>query len=105
MGGVVAATGAPVDIVRLRGGAADDDKDGDFLEHRLFCGLTGCRVDNRGFSLKCVSRCCFMLSARVNFLVQPSKEQGTAFSAVWILEWREAWPDVVKVLSQPCEPR
>jgi len=42
-----------------------------------------------------------MLSARVNFLGQPLKEQGTAFSAVWILEWREAWPDVVKVFSQP----
>ncbi len=46
-----------------------------------------------------------MLSARVNFLGQPLKEQGTAFSAVWILEWREAWPDVVKVFSQPCVSR
>jgi len=26
---------------------------------------------------------------------------GTAFSAVWILECREAWPEVVKVFSQP----
>ncbi len=41
-----------------------------------------------------------MLSARVNFLEQPWKVQGTAFSAVWILECREAWPDVVKVFSQ-----
>jgi hypothetical protein len=46
-----------------------------------------------------------MLSARVNFLVHPGKEQGTAFSAVWILEWREAWPEVVKVFSQPCDSR
>lgn len=42
-----------------------------------------------------------MLSARVNLLGQPSKEQLTPFSAVWILACREAWPDVVKVLSQP----
>lgn len=46
-----------------------------------------------------------MLSARVNFLVQPAKEQGTAFSAVWILECREAWPDVVKVFSHLWESR
>jgi len=57
--------------------------------------------DDRLFSLKCVSRCCFMLSARVNFLVQPLKVHWTAFSAVWILECREAWPEVVKVFSQP----
>lgn len=44
-----------------------------------------------------------MLSALVNFLEHPSNEHGTAFSAVWILEWREACPDVVKVLSQRCE--
>jgi hypothetical protein len=42
-----------------------------------------------------------MLSARVNFLVHPLKAQGTAFSAVWIFECREAWPEVVKVFSQP----
>jgi len=57
--------------------------------------------DARDLSLKCVSRCCFMLSARVNFLEQFGNEQGTAFSAVWILECREAWPEVVKVFSQP----
>jgi hypothetical protein len=37
-------------------------------------------------SLLWVSRCCFMLSARVNFFWQPGQVQLTAFSAVWILE-------------------
>jgi hypothetical protein len=40
------------------------------------------REEERDLSLKWVSRCCFMLSARVNFLGQPLKEHGTAFSAV-----------------------
>ncbi len=57
--------------------------------------------DERERFLKCVSRCCFMLSERVNFLVQPSKVQHTAFSAVWIFAWRDAWPEVVKDLGQP----
>jgi hypothetical protein len=42
-----------------------------------------------------------MLSARVNFFWQPAKVHWTAFSAVWILEWREAWPEVVNVFSHP----
>lgn len=42
-----------------------------------------------------------MLSARVNFFWHPGYVHCTAFSAVWILEWREAWPDVVNVFSQP----
>lgn len=42
-----------------------------------------------------------MLSARVNFLGHPLNEHGTAFSAVWILECRDAWPDVVNVFSHP----
>jgi hypothetical protein len=62
-----------------------------------------CEVVERERSLKCVSRCCFMLSARVNFFIQPAKEHPTAFSAVCIFEWRDAWPEVVKVLSHPCE--
>jgi hypothetical protein len=44
-----------------------------------------------------------MLSARVNFFWQPWYVQWTAFSAVWILEWRDAWPEVVKVFSQWCD--
>jgi hypothetical protein len=43
-------------------------------------------VLERDLSLLCVSRCCFMLSARVNFFGHPSYVQCTPFSAVWILE-------------------
>ena len=39
-------------------------------------------AEARLLSLKCVSRCCFMLSARVNFLLQPANVHCTAFSAV-----------------------
>jgi hypothetical protein len=39
-------------------------------------------ADERERFLKCVSRCCFMLSERVNFFAQPSKVQHTPFSAV-----------------------
>ena len=46
--------------------------------------------DDRVRSLLCVSKCCFMLSARVNFFWQPGWTQPTAFSAVWILECRDA---------------
>jgi len=46
-----------------------------------------------------------MLSARVNFLLQPGNEHGTAFSAVWIFECLDAWPDVVNVFSQPWASR
>jgi hypothetical protein len=42
-----------------------------------------------------------MLSARVNFFAQAGKVHWTPFSAVWILECLDAWPDVVKVFSQP----
>ena len=40
----------------------------------------------RDRSFVCVSRCCFMLSARVNFFWHAGQEQETPFSAVWILE-------------------
>jgi hypothetical protein len=43
-------------------------------------------LDALDLSLKWVSRCCFILSARVNFLWQPANVHWTAFSAVWILE-------------------
>jgi len=79
-----------------------------------FCTLAGCvrtlgmdfdaaadDIEERDFSFVWVSRCCFMLSARVNFLGQPFHVHDTAFSAVWILECREAWPEVVNVFSQP----
>lgn len=42
-----------------------------------------------------------MLSALVNFLAQPGKVHCTAFSAVWIFECLDAWPEVVKVFSHP----
>lgn len=48
----------------------------------------------------CVEKCCFMLSDRVNHFWQPGKLHLTPRGAVWILEWREAWPDVENVLSQ-----
>jgi hypothetical protein len=57
-----------------------------------------CRFDALGLSFLWVSRCCFMLSERVNLRLHPDQLHGTVFSAVWILAWREAWPDVVKVL-------
>jgi hypothetical protein len=41
-----------------------------------------CPLEERDLSLKWVSRCCFMLSARVNFFWQPAKVHWTAFSAV-----------------------
>jgi hypothetical protein len=79
----------------------EDDDDDEDLDPDEPEGL----VEERDLPLEWVSRCCFMLSARVNFLVQPGWVHGTAFSAVWILEWREACPEVVKVLSQPCASR
>lgn len=39
-------------------------------------------LGGRERSLEWVSRCCFMLSDRVNFLLQPSHVQLTPFSAV-----------------------
>jgi len=63
----------------------DEDEDED-VEELLDLEV----VDALDFSLKWVSKCCFILSARVNFFWQPGKVHWTAFSAVWILEWREA---------------
>lgn len=51
-----------------------------------------------GFSIReglCVRSCCFMLSLRVNALLQVG--QWMFFSPVCFLPWRAAWPDVVKV--------
>lgn len=51
-----------------------------------------------GFSMReglCVRSCCFMLSLRVNALLQVG--QWMFFSPVCFFPWRAAWPDVVKV--------
>lgn len=51
-----------------------------------------------GFSMReglCVRSCCFMLSLRVNALLQVG--QWMFFSPVCFLPWRAAWPDVVNV--------
>jgi hypothetical protein len=77
----------------------------DLIRADLAAAVDFCHEPDRDLPLKWVSRCCFMLSARVNFFWQPAYEQATAFSAVWILEWRDAWPEVVKVLSHPCVSR
>ena len=45
-------------------------------------GRRVCRVEALGLSFLWVSRCCFMLSERVNLLLQPGQEHGTVFSAV-----------------------
>lgn len=49
----------------LAAGAARLEDDEDFPDDREDL------PEERDFSLECVSRCCFMLSARVNFLGHP----------------------------------